>query len=98
MDIEIKEDLNGDLIIQTFLMLIKLGLSIMDSLIFCLQTEESRLSTSSGTERENTKYLGPVSTIMRLLIQKDGDLTSYFDKIHETEAGNTKHIVEAYAY
>ena len=35
---------------------------------------------------------------MRLLTQEDGDLTYYFDKFHETEAGNTKHMVEAYAY
>ena len=32
--------------------------------------QEGRVSTSSGTEREN-KYLRPVSTIMRLLTQKD---------------------------
>ena len=46
--------------------------------------QEGRLSTSSGMEMEN-KYLGPVSSIMRLLIQKDGDLSSCFDKIDERE-------------
>ena len=51
--------------------------------------QEARLSTSSGTEIENNKYLGAVSTIMRLLTQKDGDLSSYFDKIDEREAGIT---------
>ena len=51
--------------------------------------QEGRLSTSSGTEGENNKYLGLVSTIMRLLTQKDGDISSYFDKIDEREAGIT---------
>ena len=47
--------------------------------------EEERISTSAGTEIEHNKNLGNVSTIMRLLTQKDGDLSSYFDKINETE-------------
>ena len=49
--------------------------------------QEGRLSTSAGTEIEPNKNLGNVSTIMRLLTQKDGDLSSYFDRIDETEAG-----------
>ena len=49
--------------------------------------QEGRLSTSAGTEIEHKKNLGNVSTIMRLLTQKDGDLSSYFDKIDETENG-----------
>ena len=59
--------------------------------------QEDRLSTSSGTEIENNKHLGPASTIMKLLAQKDGDLSSYFDKTDESEAGITnltlKHIL-----
>ena len=51
--------------------------------------QEGRLSTSAGTEIEHNKNLGIVSTIMRLLTQKDGDLSSYFDKVDETEAGIT---------
>ena len=42
--------------------------------------QEGRLSTSAGTEIEHNKNLGNVSTIMSLLTQKDGDLSSYFDK------------------
>ena len=49
--------------------------------------QEGRLSTSAGTEIEHNKNLGNVSTIMTLLTQKDGDLSSYFDQIDETEAG-----------
>ena len=48
--------------------------------------QEGRLSTSAGTEIEHNKNLGNVSTIMRLLTQKDGDLSCYFDKTVETEA------------
>ena len=49
--------------------------------------QEGRLSTSAGTEIELNKNLGNVSTIMRILTQKDGDLSSYFDKMDEREAG-----------
>ena len=48
-----------------------------------------RLSTSSGTEIANIIYLAPFSAIMRILTHKDGDLSSFFDKIVEREAGNT---------
>ena len=48
--------------------------------------QEGRLSTSAGTEIEHNKSLGNVSTIMRLLTQKDGDLTSYFNRIVERVA------------
>ena len=54
--------------------------------------QEGRISTSAGTELEHNKNLGNVSTIMRTLTQKDGDLSSYLDKIDETEAGiKTQH-------
>ena len=56
--------------------------------------QEGRLSTSAGTEIEHNKNLGNVSTIMRLLTQKDGDLSSYFDKIDEREAGNTNSTIK----
>ena len=49
--------------------------------------QEERLSSSAGTEIEHKRNLGNVLTIMRLLTQKDGDLSSYFDKIDETEGG-----------
>ena len=49
--------------------------------------QEGRISTNTGVEIENIKKLGNVSTIMRLLTQKDGGLSSYFDKIDETGVG-----------
>ena len=48
--------------------------------------QKNRLSTRSGTETANNKNLGPASTITRLLLQKDRDLSSYFDRIDEKEA------------
>ena len=38
--------------------------------------QEGRLSKSAGTEIEHNKNLGKVSIIMRLLTQKDGDLSA----------------------
>ena len=57
----------------------------------------ARISTSNGTEIEQNKYVGPISTILRLLTHKDGDLSTYFDNIDETRTGivNTsfKHLL-----
>ena len=50
-------------------------------------SQEARLSRSSATEVENNKNLGTLPTIMRLLTQKHRDLSSYFDKSEEREAG-----------
>ena len=44
------------------------------------------LSTTGGMELEQTKYIGQVSTIMRVLTSKDGDLLSYFDYITDNDA------------
>ena len=59
--------------------------------------QEGRKSTSAGTEIEHNKNLGNVSTIMRLLTQKDGDLSSYFDKIDETNWYQRLNV-KTYAY
>ena len=45
--------------------------------------KEPTLATTGGSENEVKKYVGPVSTIIRVLTSKDGDLSSYFDKINE---------------
>ena len=44
------------------------------------------MSTSAGTEIKHNKHLVPVSTILRFLTEKDGDQSSYFEKIDATEA------------
>ena len=57
---------------------------------FAYTIHDARISTSAGIEIEQNKLVGPVSTIMRLVPLKDGDLTTYFDKIDETENGIIK--------
>ena len=48
--------------------------------------QEAVLATKSGSNLEHKKYVGQISTIMRVLTSKDGDLLSQFDNISE---GNT---------
>ena len=48
--------------------------------------KEGVIQTTGDMELENIKFLGQVSTIMRVLTSKDGDLLSHFDKIDETQA------------
>ena len=45
--------------------------------------KEAVLSTTSGGDIEHNKYVGPISTIMRAITSKDGDLISQFDNINE---------------
>ena len=54
---------------------------------FAYTIHDARISSSSGVEIEQNKYVGPISTIMRLVTQKDGDLSTYFDIIDESEDG-----------
>ena len=46
---------------------------------------QATLSTTGGMDLEDIKYVGLVSTIMRLLTSKDSDLSSYFDKKGESD-------------
>ena len=50
---------------------------------FCLK--ETRLSTSLGSDLELNKFCGQISTIMRAISNKDGDLVSQFDNINEND-------------
>ena len=45
--------------------------------------KEGVIQTTGGMEIENIKFLGQVSTIMRSLTSKDGDLSSHFDKFND---------------
>ena len=53
----------------------------MDLLFF----NEARVSTSLGSDIEINKFCGQVSTIMRAISNKDGDLVSQFDNINEND-------------
>ena len=50
--------------------------------------EEGTISTAGGMEIEQVKFLGQVSTFMRPLTSKDGNLLSHFDNIDETQNGS----------
>ena len=52
---------------------------------FAYTIHDARTSSSSGVEIEQNKLVGPVSTIMSLVTQRDGDLSTYFDIIDESE-------------
>ena len=48
---------------------------------FAYVFQEARLSTSTS-DLEHNKYVGQISTIMRVLSSRDGDLLSQFDTIY----------------
>ena len=45
---------------------------------FAYTLHDARLSSSTRVEIEQNKYVSPISTIMRLVTQKYGDLSTYF--------------------
>ena len=51
---------------------------------FAYTVHDARISTSARIEIEQNKCVGPISTIIRLVIQEDGDLSTYFDIIDES--------------
>ena len=54
--------------------------------VFAFCFKEATLSTTGGSDIGHSKNVGQVSTIMRVLRSKDGDLLSYFDRTDESEA------------
>ena len=54
---------------------------------FAYTFHDARISTSAGVEIEQNKFWGPISTIMRLITQKDGNLSTYFDINDERGTG-----------
>ena len=52
---------------------------------FACVFQEGRLSTST-TDLDHNKYLGQISTTMRLVSSRDGDLLSKFDNINEKKS------------
>ena len=45
--------------------------------------EEARLSTTIGSDIEHNKFCGQISTIMKVISNKDGDILSQFDNNNE---------------
>ena len=54
---------------------------------FAYVFQEARLSTST-TDLEHNKYVGQISSIMRVVSSKDGDLLSQFDNINDEEGAD----------
>ena len=59
---------------------------------FCL--EEARLSTTIGSDIEYNKFCGQLSTIMKVISNKSGDLLSQFDIINENDITVLERIVD----
>ena len=59
---------------------------------FCFK--EARLSTTIGSDIEINKFCGQVSTIMRAISNKDGDLLSQFDNINENDIPILERLAE----
>ena len=59
---------------------------IINAFAYCFT--QATLSTTGGMDLEDIKYVGQVSTIMRLLTSKHSDLSSYFDKNGEAVMNN----------
>ena len=55
---------------------------------FCFK--RARLSTTGSSDREHIKNVGQISSNMRTLTSKDGNLLSHFDKIDESAAALEK--------
>ena len=56
--------------------------------------KEGTISTTGCMEIEQVKFLVKVSTIMRALTSKDGDLLSHFPNIDETEDGSNDTLLK----
>ena len=52
---------------------------------FAFRFKEARLSTTIGSDIEHNNFCGQVSTIVRVISNKDGDLLSQFDNINEKD-------------
>ena len=48
--------------------------------------KEAKLSTKGASDIEHNKHCGQVSTNMRLLTSKEGDVLSHFEKIDKSES------------
>ena len=56
---------------------------VNNAFAFCFK--EARLTTSIGGDIEINKFCGQISTIMRVISNKDGDLLSQFDNFNEND-------------
>ena len=65
---------------------------VINAFAFCLK--EAHLSTTLGPDIETNKFCGQVSTIMRVISNKDGDLLSQFDNINENDIPGLERLAD----
>ena len=56
---------------------------VNNAFAFCFK--EARLYTALGSDIGNNNFCGQVSTMMRVILNKDDDLSSQFDNINEND-------------
>ena len=56
---------------------------VKNSSAFCFK--EASLITALGSDIEHNKFCGQISTFMRVISNKDGDLSFQFDNINEND-------------
>ena len=56
---------------------------VNNALAFC--SKEARLSTSIGSDIEHDNFCGQVSSVMKVISNKDGDLLSRFDRNNKND-------------
>ena len=56
---------------------------VINGYAFCFK--EAHLNTTFGSDIEHNKFCGQVSTPMKVISNKDGDLLSQFDNINEID-------------
>ena len=76
-DIRIRLDKDNNIVDGNVIRLVKNA--------FAYTIHDARISTTAGAEREQNKYVGLISTIMRLVTEKYSDLSTFFDIIDESE-------------
>ena len=57
---------------------------VKNAFAYCFK--EAKLSTTGSGDTEHNKYVGQVSTTVRILASKDGNVISHFDKIVEVQS------------
>ena len=65
---------------------------VNNAFAFCF--EKARLTTSIGGDIEINKFCGQISTIMRVISNRDGDLLSQFDNINENDIPILKRLAD----
>ena len=61
---------------------------------YAFSFNEVRLSTTSGSDIEHNKFGDQVSTILKVISNKDGDIISHIDKFNENDIPVPKRLLK----